>query len=62
MTPFHGEEEVVESPEMEVHSHWRLEGGRQPLPGEVPMEQREVELDLGEWLVSHPVLVDAGEL
>ncbi len=47
MKPFHGEEVVVESLEMEVNSHWRQEGGRQPLPGEVPMEQRELELNVG---------------
>ncbi len=47
---------------MEVHSHWRQERGRQPLPGEVPMGQQELELDVGEKLVSHPVLVDAGGL
>jgi hypothetical protein len=62
MVPLHGEEEVMESPEMEVYSHWRQEGGQQPLPDEVPREQRELELDAGEWLVSRPVLVDAGGL
>jgi hypothetical protein len=62
MAPLHGEEEVVESPEMKVNGHWRQEGGGQPLPDEVPREQRELELDAGGWLVNHPVLVDGGGL
>jgi hypothetical protein len=29
MAPLHGEEEVVESPEIEVYGQWRQEGGGQ---------------------------------
>jgi hypothetical protein len=62
MTPLHGEEKVVESSEVEVHSHWRQERGRQPLPDEVPREQRQLGLDARERLILHPVPVDAGGL
>ncbi len=47
---------------MEVNGLRWQEGTRQPLPGEVPRKQRELQLNAGERLIHHPVSVDVGEL